>query len=68
MTAQTVTMDGMTYGLDEMGQVKWATYSGEPDEPKPDIPPECWPRRHSMQSRPMRRWLLCAGGRDAPHR
>jgi hypothetical protein len=42
MNAQTVTMDGMTYGMDEMGQVKWATYSGETDEPKPDIPPECW--------------------------
>jgi hypothetical protein len=41
MTAQTVSFDGMTYGLDEMGQVKWATYTPEA-EPRPEIPPEVW--------------------------
>jgi hypothetical protein len=38
--ASTVSYDGMTYGLDEMGQVKWATYT--PQEERPEIPPECW--------------------------
>jgi hypothetical protein len=38
--AQTVTFDGMTYGMDEHGNVKWATYA-EP-QPRPEIPPEVW--------------------------
>jgi hypothetical protein len=45
MTAQTVSYDGMTYGLDEMGQVKWATYTPEAEKPEAGLAPFWWESR-----------------------
>jgi hypothetical protein len=65
MSTATTTLhgyDGTTYGVDERGQVMWATYSEPPKEAKPGLPVEVY---RVTEFDPERAWrateLACRG-------